>query len=70
MILDITFVDGGPVQYQHVRRTAVYCQPVLDAAPDSAVNIEPVLVIHFADNLYPVMHINLRRINCLTVTND
>lgn len=69
MILDITFTDSGPVQYQHVRRTAVYCQsePIADGA---MVQTEPVLVIHFYDNMYPVMHIDLKRINCLTTTND
>lgn len=63
MILDITFTDGSePKQYQHVRRTAVYAQP--------SVISRPVLVIHFYDNLYPVMHIDLERVDCLTVTND
>ena len=59
MILDITFFDSEPRQYQHVKR--------LNQWPN---NGRPEMTIHFYDEMYPKVDILMSRIKTLSVTND
>lgn len=61
MILDISFHDAPPVQYQHVRKTEL-------RADHPTNRIE--LIVRFYDSLYPTMSIYLDRIRTMEITND
>ena len=64
MILDITFTDKGPLQYQRVRMHTVYMNPTTD------LEHGPEVIIHFAEFCRNSVAIPLAKIKTIQVTND